>query len=189
MQENKAVKMSKSPVAFHVFAFMLLVTLISSHVIAGTIAKYVSRGSSADSARVASFSVSAAGENDAPLSLDYGGSASYTLTVTNDSEVDVGYQVFISFNGDVTGTLGVTLTTAAGTELSATPADGAYNSTENKTVFTFTNTGFNLNVDDNASYSITISAKSGFLPGAGDNGKTKSVDYGFETQVLFEQKD
>ena len=188
MQEKKAVIKTSNSVAFHIFAVMLFATFISCHVISGTLAKYVAAGTAGlDSARVASFSVSAAGNNGGELSLKYGGSADYILAVTNGSEVSVKYEVIISFTGDVHDKLAVALNRQASS--GATLKTGVYDSTGNKTVFTFTDSAYQLNAGGSESYTISITGLSGFLPGADFDSHTKETSFGFSTKVLFEQID
>ena len=135
-----------------------------------------------DDARVASFSVNASGNSSDALSMIYGESADYTLNIKNDSEVAVRYQVIISFADDVSDKLAVALGTA-------TPQNGVYNSSENKTVFTFTDSGFCLNVGEEVSKNLVITAKASFLPDENTKVESLSENYGFDTQVLFEQID
>ena len=115
MQEKKSPNRLFSAVVCRASAVMLLVTLISCHVISGTVAKYTT-GSSAgsDTARAATFSVEAVGDNNnvSSMSLEYGNSnasKNYKLTVTNNSEVAVKYTVSITFASNVTGKLKATL--------------------------------------------------------------------------------
>ena len=101
MQVNKITNTKRSGILTIAVAVMLCATLITGHVVSGTFAKYVSKGQPAsDRARVASFSVAANGD-DSELSLDYGGTATYTITLNNASEVAVNSTVSITFSSDV----------------------------------------------------------------------------------------
>ncbi len=184
MQEKKTSNRAMSSGLCRICAAMLMLTLISCHVISGTMAKYVSSSGqqNSDDARVASFSVNASGNSSDALSMIYGESADYTLNIKNDSEVAVRYQVIISFADDVSDKLAVALGTA-------TPQNGVYNSSENKTVFTFTDSGFCLNVGEEVSKNLVITAKASFLPDENTKVESLSENYGFDTQVLFEQID
>ena len=175
MQENKAVKSTKSSVVFHIFAVMLLVTFISCHVISGTVAKYVSSEGSSDGARVANFTVTANGNGTGALNLKYGESTSYTLQVNNTSEVAVTYQVIIQFADDVQNKLDVTLDNKS----------GSYDSANHS--FTFTDASYSLAVGASVSKNLVITGKSGLLPGESEQVKTKEDRFNFATQVLFEQ--
>ena len=101
MQVNKKTNTKRSGILMVAVAVMLCATLITGHVISGTFAKYVSKGQPAsDRARVASFSVAANGD-DSELSLDYGGTATYTITLKNASEVALNSTVSITFLSNV----------------------------------------------------------------------------------------
>lgn len=179
MRKNKAEKTTKSTVAFHIFAVMLLATFLSCHVISGTMAKYVTQASTGDSARVASFSVAAAGNDATALSLKYGGSADYILNVNNNSEVAVSYEVTVAFDGDVSNKLSVAL--------NGNTVNGVYDSTNQKTEYTFTNSAFKLSAGGSAAHTIRLTGQDGFLPDANNIVDSQSGHFDFETQVLFEQ--
>ena len=101
MQVNKITNTKRSGILTIAVAVMLCATLITGHVVSGTFAKYVSKGQPAsDRARVASFSVAANGDTDS-LSLNFGGTAEYIITLNNESEVAVYSTVSITFSSDV----------------------------------------------------------------------------------------
>ena len=102
-------------------AILLCTTLLTGHVISGTMAKYVTQGTAdSGSARVASFSVAATGDNDS-LSLSVGGTVTYTITLNNQSEVAVKPIVSVTFTGDISNYLVVKLNNH---EASSVSADG-----------------------------------------------------------------
>ena len=101
MQVNKKTNTRRSGILMVAVAVMLCATLITGHVISGTFAKYVSNAQLAsDDVRVASFTVEANGDTDS-LSLNYGRTATYTITLNNASEVAVNSTVSIAFSSDV----------------------------------------------------------------------------------------
>ena len=102
-------------------AILLCTTLLTGHVISGTMAKYVTQGTAdSGSARVASFSVAATGDN-ASLSLSVGGTVTYTITLNNQSEVAVKPIVSVTFTSDISNYLVVKLNNH---EASSVSADG-----------------------------------------------------------------
>ena len=114
MQVNKITNTKRSGILTIAVAVMLCATLITGHVVSGTFAKYVSKGQPAsDRARVASFSVAANGD-DSELSLDYGGTATYTITLNNASEVAVDSTVSITFSNDVSNYMNASINGTSG---------------------------------------------------------------------------
>jgi hypothetical protein len=194
MQVNKAENKNKVSVVFHIFAVLLLATLLSCRMMGGTMAKYVSTDSKSDSARVAKFSVTANGVNEADLSLKYGESTSYTLSVDNASEVAVSFKVSITFeNCDVSDKLSVALNKNATSDHPAGSPNtqtGVYDAVSGNTVFTFTDDGsYCLNAGGSADYTITVTALNGFLPGENNKVESQSTSFDFETMVEFVQID
>lgn len=97
----------KSPSVVIVAAAVLLcATLVTGCFVSGTLARYVSSNSAdSDESRAASFSVKAEGNNSS-LSFEYGGTASYLITLKNNSEVAVGSTFSIAFaESDITNYL------------------------------------------------------------------------------------
>lgn len=93
----------KSPVNLGSFlirlaAVMFCLLLVSMYLMSGLFARYVSRGQGGDSARVAKFnpSVIPMANN---VNIEYGvtpkNQGAYTITVTNDSEVAVTYNITV----------------------------------------------------------------------------------------------
>ena len=84
-------------------AALICLVLISTHMMSGLYAKYTSRGTGSDSARVAAFDVNVTGTPDAvAVSCTESGIANgtYTLTVENQSEVAVRYTLMVTVTGD-----------------------------------------------------------------------------------------
>lgn len=77
---------------------LLLLTMISIHLTSGLYARYTATGTASDSARVAKFDVKA---DVQPEKDEHGNDIEgrFTLTVTNNSEVAVKYNVVIGFTG------------------------------------------------------------------------------------------
>ena len=73
---------------------MFCLILITTAMMGGLLARYISTGESEDAARVAAFNVRVNGMDD--VQVKYGvneDTGSYTLTVVNDSEVAVAYSI------------------------------------------------------------------------------------------------
>jgi len=177
MQEKNSSKRILSAVMCRLSAVMLLLTLVSFHVISGTVAKYVTgSGTVSDNAQVASFSVEALGDdgNVSSLSLEYGSanaSKSYKITITNNSEVAVRYTVSITFTSDVSGML----TAKIG------DVTGSYSGN------TFTWSAGELDIGENKELILTLTAGDGIIPGEDET--TAHEEYTFNTRVKFEQID
>ena len=73
---------------------VIVVLLVFISIISYTLAIYRGRNSGTATIRGANWSVSTSGNNS--LNLTAGSTANYTLTVTNDSEVDVLYSIELS---------------------------------------------------------------------------------------------
>ena len=193
MRVNKAEKNRKRSAVFHIFAVMLLATMLSCRAVSSTMARYISSESKTDSARVAKFSVTANGETASGLSLKYGESAGYTLTVNNASEVDVSFTVSLIFRDcDVSNQLQIALNKNATDDQpagSAVTKTGVYDTAAGHTVFTFTGSDYYLHVGESADYTITVTALNGFLPGVNSRVESQTASFGFETQVEFVQVD
>lgn len=104
------MKERKRNIALRLAAVLVVLTCISTAMLSGILGRYTASGSGGDSARVASFSVSAAGKN--PDSTAVGassGTATYVLTVTNNSEVAVSYTVELEFDAALPDWVTITL--------------------------------------------------------------------------------
>ena len=98
-------------ILMRVFAVLLMLVLLSTAMVTGRFARYISSASGSDSARVAKFDV------DYTLTPVANENGKYTLQVTNNSEVAVKYSVDIVFtNVELTnGNLDVKLNDQDGT--------------------------------------------------------------------------
>lgn len=113
-------KPGKLNIPMYAAGVLLVLTLLSLHVTSGLYARYVSRGSAGDEARVATFHVTASGTYThsvtAPEGLAPSQSRTAKITVVNDSETDIRYSIAVE---NTTGNI-VPLTFAlAGAEVSA----------------------------------------------------------------------
>ncbi len=160
-------------------AILLCTTLLTGHVISGTMAKYVTQGTAdSGSARVASFSVAATGDN-ASLSLSVGGTVTYTITLNNQSEVAVKPIVSVTFTSDISNYLVVKLNNH---EASSVSADGKTLTWSDVSEMNPGETGTQLPL------TITTDAA---LPGqlSGVNSDSYTGSFPFDTQVTFVQID
>ena len=93
----------KTPLVFHIGIVLLCLVLFSVHLTSGLYARYTSKVSSQDSARVAKFDVASKEKNDIALSinLDFFDPAkqndSIEFEVSSSSEVPVEYDVVLVF--------------------------------------------------------------------------------------------
>ena len=95
---------------------LLLLTMISIHLTSGLYARYTATSTASDSARVAKFDVKGSGSGDLTVTSVSNESGSYTLTIENDSEVAVEYDIGVTFNEAIDSSmLEVTLNNASGT--------------------------------------------------------------------------
>lgn len=111
---------------------LLLLTIISIHLTSGLYARYTATGTASDSARVAKFDVKA----DVQPATDEDGNKMedrFVLTVTNNSEVAVKYNVVIGF----TDPMSIAISIAMDDDPAQTPA-------ENESSVTFTNENWTL---------------------------------------------
>lgn len=85
---------------------LMLLTLVTTHMTGGLFARYVATETASDSARVAKFQVQVE-STDGVLTVDCAtdDQGVYTFTVTNQSEVTMGYSVTVEFKQSVPGTM------------------------------------------------------------------------------------
>jgi len=77
---------------------LLCLTLFSMHFTSGLYARYISRDSAEDSARVAKFDVNVTGSaEDLEITAEPSSSNKYVITVLNKSEVAVHYELSLEF--------------------------------------------------------------------------------------------
>ena len=96
--KSQASKKSLGPVLLGIAAVLFCLVLISTAMMSGLYARYVSRGIGNDSARVAAFAVGAdLSPEDVTVDLSQNVSnGTYTLTTENNSEVAVRYDVIVT---------------------------------------------------------------------------------------------
>lgn len=160
-------------------AILLCTTLLTGHVISGTMAKYVTQGTAdSGSARVASFSVAATGDNDS-LSLSVGGTVTYTITLNNQSEVAVKPIVSVTFTSDISNYLVVKLNNH----------EASFESDEGKTL-TWSDVSEMYPGDTEIQLPLTITTDAA-LPGQLSDVSSDSYtgSFPFDTQVTFVQID
>ncbi len=87
--------------------FILVCLLVLSfHMMSGLLAKYNAIGSGSDDARVAAFHVVVSGtpqESDIVCTSVDNGNGTYTITIQNNSEVAVHYDLSLTITGNATG--------------------------------------------------------------------------------------
>ena len=179
MQKIGKTNRNSSGILSVAVAILLCTTLLTGHVISGTMAKYVTQGTAdSGSARVASFSVAATGDNDS-LSLSVGGTVTYTITLKNQSEVAVKPIVSVTFTSDISNYLVVKLNNH---EASSVSADGKTLTWSDVSEMNPGETGTQLPL------TITTDAA---LPGqlSGVNSDSYTGSFPFDTQVTFVQID
>ena len=179
MQKIGKTNRNSSGILSVAVAILLCTTLLTGHVISGTMAKYVTQGTAdSGSARVASFSVAATGDNDS-LSLSVGGTVTYTITLKNQSEVAVKPIVSVTFTSDISNYLVVKLNNH---EASSVSADGKTLTWSDVSEMNPGETGTQLPL------TITTDAA---LPGQLSDVSSDSYtgSFPFDTQVTFVQID
>lgn len=108
-------------------AVLFCLVMVTTYLTAGLYARYTAQSRSGDSARVAKFDVKALGEilppaltgEEEPLEwiVDSTGNGEYQITVTNDSEVAVRYDVTVVLEKDLPGYLTLELDKEAFTKV------------------------------------------------------------------------
>lgn len=100
---DKAHSMNSS-VLYRVVAVLLVAAVGTSMLATAPLAKYVTKTTVSDSARVAKFSVSATGESSPSYTLDAdNNSATYDFTVTSQSEVETTYDIIVTLENAFSG--------------------------------------------------------------------------------------
>lgn len=94
LRKNK----TKMNIPIRVAAALLCLTLVSTYFVSGLFARYVTRGESTSSARVAKFSIEGSGILSQPIAINLapGGSDEKKLFIQNNSEVAVEYTVTVT---------------------------------------------------------------------------------------------
>lgn len=162
---------------FKLVAVLLCLVLLVTHLSSKLYAKYTSRASGSDSARVAVWNVDAS-SNESGLVINCADASAvdqvmtdaYGLTVTNDSEVAVSYDLIVVFNQALADEITLTL------DNNAIPDT----TTDNKT-FVFSNVGQlgvgSTSKDHTLTFSVTY------------NDIDEDYSYDFQVTADFEQID
>ena len=106
-------------------AVLLCLTLFSLHLMSGLYAKYVSKDSGSDSARVAAFNVITTGDVGDGVSVDCYDKTddTYTIEITNESEVAVRYTISVALDGPAASGVAAVLDADSGELAVGAPAD------------------------------------------------------------------
>jgi hypothetical protein len=81
---------------------LLCLVMISFHLMGSMYARYTTKASSSNDARVAKFDVKVNGSDDVTIDCKVGEDGTYEITVNNESEVAVSYKISVS-HGAVDG--------------------------------------------------------------------------------------
>ena len=115
MHTAKRNRLSSGGFMLRAAAVIFCLVLVSTYMMSGLYARYISSGRGDDTARVAKFDVKAQGGSDVTISVSdtEADTGAYTLTVTNDSEVAVRYDIVITLNQALPNYLAVSLNDTA----------------------------------------------------------------------------
>lgn len=103
-------KPSKVNIPMCIACVLLCLTLFSIHLTAGLYARYTASSESTDTARVAKFSIGRSLSEDVTVECDTGDeTGEYTVTVNNQSEVAVTYEIAVLFTEELDERLTLTL--------------------------------------------------------------------------------
>lgn len=103
--------------ALRLAVVLFLLTLVSAHILSGLLAKYCTSDNNVNTARVASFSVSASGQPEGvEMSAQKSGDNTYSITLTNNSEVAVSCAMEIKFHKPLPKGVSVKVDSIAPTE-------------------------------------------------------------------------
>lgn len=101
MQSNTKNRRPSGNLMMRLAAVLFCMVMFSTYLMGGLYARYVTRGSGSDSARVAKFDVVGSGSGEIALRAESTENGVYTVIVKNNSEVDVSYDVDVVFNAAV----------------------------------------------------------------------------------------
>ena len=147
---------------------LLLLTMVTTHYTSGLYARYSSTAYGADTARVAAFDVSfemASNEDD-----------TYTITVSNDSEVSVKYSINVTMDKHLSATIGNEEKTIEG----------------DASTVTFENADWTLVPETEAeplTLTFAVADWRGLTDSDQDEGSSKEVTLNFSVSVTAEQID
>lgn len=85
--------MQVGDVVVRVALLLLCLVMVSAYMTSGLLARYTTSAQASDTARVAKFDVQVTGNNNVTVTADSAADNTYTLTITNASEVAVRYTV------------------------------------------------------------------------------------------------
>ena len=150
MKSNTDNRRPSGNIMMRLAAVLFCLVMFSTYLMGGLYARYVTRSSGSDSARVAKFDVVGTGDGNVTVRGESAEDGRYTITVTNHSEVDVSYDVDLVFSRKMADwvTLKIDETAAAETE------------TEDQTVFHFEKVGA-LDPGDHEEKTILFQAEAG----------------------------
>ena len=131
MQSNTKNRRPSGNLMMRLAAVLFCMVMFSTYLMGGLYARYVTRGSGSDSALVAKFDVVGSGSGEIALRAETRENGVYTVTVTNNSEVDVSYDVDVVFNKAIADWVNLKIGDKAAVETEET----------NKTTFHFANVG------------------------------------------------
>ncbi len=158
---------------------LLILTLLSLRLTGGLFARYRSMSASSDEARVAKFDVDSKISDDVTIDCKTGDNGTYTVTVTNNSEVAVSYEIVVKFNEAIdTDQLSVTIE-GADVEIS-----------DNKT-FKFTNDAWKFSPNSGeATHTLKFEVtKWDFVTGSVDPQESETFELNFKVDVTATQID
>lgn len=150
---------------------LLMMTMISFHLTSGLFARYTVSTSAGDSARVAMFDV------QTEVQPVQGKEGQFTISVTNNSEVAVEYNICVSFDAAMSVTIG----------------DVKKEATSGASSFTFTNADWVLapNAENPAVHTMQfeIINWTGLTSRDNNSGETEQVPLAFDVAVTAQQID
>ena len=147
---------------------LLLLTMVTTHYTSGLYARYSSTAYGEDTARVAAFDVS--------FDLTNNENDTYTITVSNDSEVSVKYSIIVEMDKHLSVAIGDDVKTIEGSE----------------TFVTFENTSWTLAPETKAeplTLKFAVADWSGLTDPDQYEGSSTEVKLGFKVRVAAEQID
>lgn len=106
MTENRKPHM----IVLRLAAVLLVLVMLSTSMVAGRYARYVTTATASDSARVAKYDISVASPSPNSLTMSQDASVEYNFTVTSNSEVSVEYDLIITLPTALPSGVTVTLT-------------------------------------------------------------------------------
>lgn len=163
-------------ILMRVAAVLVCLVLVSVHLMSGMYAKYSTTGSSSDEARVAKLDVDVEGEvNGLSIDATTGADGNYVVTVKNNSEVTVRYDIIVTLKQKVPGVV-----VKLGDETLTT---------EDYESFTISDVGELAPNAAQVSHTLTFALDSWDSVTASMEGEEDTVDLGFSVTVRVVQVD